>query len=211
MCFMQGGRIKSMSGGPDGAPPKGKQREIRQIGTPHWLSAHMRQFIFSGLLSEFHLVVMVMVMKMRRSCGFGPSPLTVLRVVGAAAVAANVLDFFPDVTVDVKGHVVVVVVMVPPPLLLLLRLLLLGLLAVSLLAAQRHDFDQAERLLLGFLHRYGRVFSAARHRKPGAVHDARRGVNARVTGRLKHRGPKIWRKKSGGEKSKTNPEVRPRL
>lgn len=112
-------------------------------------------------------------------------PLTVLRVVGAAAVAADVLDFLPDVTVDVKGHVVVVVVMVPPPLLLLLRLRLRLLLL--LLAAQGHDFDQAERLLLGLLHRHGRVFSAARRREPGAVHDARRGVHAGVTGRLKHR------------------------
>lgn len=114
------------------------------------------------------------------------------------------LDLFPDVTVDVKGHVVVVVVVV---MVLLLVLLVLRLLAVSLLvaaaaAAQRHDFDQAERLFLGFLHRHGRVFSAARG-KPGAVHDARRGVHARVIGRLEHRVNKTKQKqkKQNGELS----------
>ena len=96
-------------------------------------------------------------------------PLTVLRVVPAAAVAANVLDLLPDVTVDRKGHVVVV----------------LRILAVPLLVAQRHDFDQAERLFLGLLHRHGRVFSAPRG-KPGAVHDGGRGVHRRVIGRLEH-------------------------
>ena len=70
--------------------------------------------------------------------------LTVLCVVPAAAIAVNVLDLFPDVTVDRKGHVVVVVRMV----------------AVSFLVAQRHYFDQAERLFLRFPHRHGRVFSA---------------------------------------------------
>lgn len=72
--------------------------------------------------------------------------LTVLCVVPAAAVAANVLDLFPDVTVDRKGYVVVVVRMV----------------AVPFLVAQRHYFDQAERLFLRFLHSHGRVFSAPR-------------------------------------------------
>lgn len=188
-------------------------RKVREIGTPHWRSTHMRQFSAACCLSSTRsrepratLVGMVMVMVMR-SCGFGPLPLTVLRVVGAAAVAANVLDFFPDVTVDVKGHVVVVVVMVPPPLLLLwLLLLLLRLVAVSLLAAQRHDFHQAERLLLGFLHRYGHVFSEASRRKPGAVHDARRGVHARVTGRLKHRVQKYGKRLQGGKKIANKPK-----
>ena len=69
--------------------------------------------------------------------------LTVPCVVPAAAIAANVLDLFPDVTVDRKWHVVVVVRMV----------------AVSFLVAQRHYFDQAERLFLRFPHRHGRVFS----------------------------------------------------
>lgn len=98
--------------------------------------------------------------------------LTVLRVVSAAAIAANVLYLLPDVTVDGKGHVVVVVRM---------------LAAVPLLvAAQRHDFDQAERLFLGFLHRYGR-FSAPCG-KPSAVHDGGRWIHRRVIGRLEHRG-----------------------
>lgn len=95
--------------------------------------------------------------------------LTVLCVVAAAAVAANVLDLFPDVTVDGKGHVVVVV----------------RILAVPFLAAQRHDSDQAERLLLRFLHRHGRVFSAPRG-KPSAVHDGGRRIHRRVIGRLEH-------------------------
>lgn len=97
--------------------------------------------------------------------------LTVLRVVPAAAVAANVLYLFPDVTVDGKGDVVVVVRM----------------LAVPFLVAERHDFDQAERLFLRFLHRHGRVFSAPRG-NPGAVHDGGRGIHRRVIDRLEHRG-----------------------
>ncbi len=96
--------------------------------------------------------------------------LTVLRVVPAAAVAANVLDLFPNVTVDRKGHVVVV----------------MRMLAVPFLVAERHDFDQAERLFLGFLHRHGRVFSAARG-NPSAVHDGGRGIHRRVIDRLEHR------------------------
>lgn len=107
-------------------------------------------------------------------------PLTVLRVIPAAAVAANVLDLLPDVTVDRKGHVVVV----------------LRILAVPLLVAQRHDFDQAERLFLGLLHRHGRVFSAPRG-KPGAVHDGGRGVHRRVIGRLEHYRDAERRKKEG--------------
>lgn len=86
------------------------------------------------------------------------------------------LDLFPDVAVDRKGHVVVVVVVV----------VLVRLLAVPFLAAERHDFDQAERLFLGFLHRHGRVFSAPRG-KPSAAHDGGRRVHSRVIGRLEHR------------------------
>lgn len=107
------------------------------------------------------------------------SLLTVLRVVPAAAVAANVLYLFPDVTVDRKRHVVVVVRMLP----------------VSLLAAQGHYFDQAERLFLGFLHRHGRVFSAPRG-KPSTVHDGGRRIHRRVIGRLEHRGREKKKKKT---------------
>lgn len=96
--------------------------------------------------------------------------LTVLRVVPAAAIAANVLYLFPDVTVDRKGHVVVEVV---------------RMVAVPFLVAQRHYFDQAERLFLRFLHRHGRVFSAARG-KPCTVHDGGRRIHRRVIGRLEH-------------------------
>lgn len=81
------------------------------------------------------------------------------------------LYLFPDVTVDRKGHVVVVVV---------------RMLAVPFLAAERHYFDQAERLFLRLLHGYGRVFSAPRG-KPSAVHDGGRRVHYRVIGRLEHR------------------------
>lgn len=97
--------------------------------------------------------------------------LTVLRVVPAAAIAANVLYFFSDLTVDRKRHVVVVV----------------RVLAVPLLVAQRHYFDQAERFFLGFLHRHGRVFSARRG-EPGAAHDGGRGVHRRVIDRFEHEG-----------------------
>lgn len=79
------------------------------------------------------------------------------------------LYLFPDVTVDGKGHVVVVV----------------RILAVPLLVAERHDFDQAERLFLRFLHRHGRVFSAPRG-KPSTVHDGGRRIHRRVIGRLEH-------------------------
>lgn len=101
--------------------------------------------------------------------------LTVLRVVPATAVAANVLDLFPDVTVDRKGHVVVVVVVVA-----------VWMLAVPLLVVvERHYFDQAERLLLGLLHRHGHVFSEARG-EPSAVHDGGRWVHRRVVARPEH-------------------------
>ena len=98
----------------------------------------------------------------------GPELLTVLCVVPAAAIAANVLYLFPDVTVDRKGHVVVVVRM----------------LAVPFLVAERHYFDQAKRFFLRFLHRYGR-FSAPRG-KPSAVHDGGRRIHRRVMDRPKH-------------------------
>lgn len=104
----------------------------------------------------------------------GLSLLTVLGVVPPAAIAANVLDLFPDVTVDRKRNVVVVVV---------------RMLAVPLLVVERHDFDQAERLFLRFLHRHGRVFSASRG-KPSAVHDGGRRIHGRVIGRFEHRGAK---------------------
>lgn len=103
--------------------------------------------------------------------GFESLILTVLRVVPATAIAANVLYLFPDVTMDRKGHVVVVVRM----------------LAVPFLVAKRHYFDQAERFFLRFLHRYGRVFSAPRC-KPSAVHDGGRRIHRRVIGRLEHLG-----------------------
>lgn len=95
-----------------------------------------------------------------------------MRVVPAAAIAANVLYLFADVTVDRERHVIVVVV---------------RMLAVRLLVAQRHYFDQAERLFLRFLHRHGRVFSAPRD-KPSTVHDGGRRIHRRVIGRLEHRG-----------------------
>lgn len=138
--------------------------------------------------------------------GSVPRLLTVLRVVGAAAIAANVLDLFPDVTVDVKGHVVVVVVVV---MVLLVVVLAVSLLVAAAAAAQRHDFDQAERLFLRFLHRHGRVFSAARG-KPGAVHDARRGVHARVIGRLEHRVNKTKKKKNSQKTERAAAELRMR-
>lgn len=119
--------------------------------------------------------------KYRRSCeGRNRAKvalLTVLCVVPAAAIAANVLDLFPDVAVDRKGHVVVVVVEV------------VRLLAVPFLAAEGHYFDQAERLFLGLLHRHGHVFSAPRV-KPGAVHNGGRGVHSRVIGCPEHRDAK---------------------
>jgi len=83
-----------------------------------------------------------------------------------------VLYFSPDLTVDRKRHVVVVVVV--------------RMLDVPLLVAQRHYFDQAERLFLGFLHRHGRVFSARRG-KPSAAHDGGRRIHRRVIDRLEHR------------------------
>lgn len=95
--------------------------------------------------------------------GTEPTLLTVLGVVAAAAIAANVLNLFADVTVDGEGHVVVVVV---------LRLQSGPFLA----AAERHDSDQAERLFLGLLRRHGRVFSAPRG-EPGAAHEDGRGVS----------------------------------
>lgn len=79
------------------------------------------------------------------------------------------LYFFPDVTVDRKGHVVVVVLM----------------LGFFLLVVEGHHFDQAERLLLGFLHCHGRVFSKPCC-KPSPVHDGGRGTHHRVIGRLEH-------------------------
>lgn len=100
--------------------------------------------------------------------------LTVLRVVPAAAVAANVLDFLADLTVDGERHAVVVVV---------LQILAGALLVVT----QRHDSDQAERLLrLGLLHGHGRVLSAARGGEPGAVDDGGRRIHGRVVHRLEH-------------------------
>lgn len=98
------------------------------------------------------------------------SLLTVLRVVPATAIAANVLYLFPDVTVNRKGHVVVVVRMLAVPF---------------LVVAERHYFDQAERFFLGFLHRHGCVFSEPRG-KPSTVHDGGCGIHGRVVARLEH-------------------------
>lgn len=100
-----------------------------------------------------------------------PILLTVLGVVPAAAIAANVLNLFADVTVDGEGHVVVVVVLRLQP--------------GPFLAAERHYSDQAERLFLGFLRRHGRVFPAPRG-EPSAAHED--GVGRGVIGRLEHRG-----------------------
>lgn len=95
--------------------------------------------------------------------------LTVQGLVPAAAIAANVLYLFPDVTVDRKGHVVVVVQMV----------------AVVFLVAQRHDLDQAEALFLGLLHGHGRVFSAPRG-NPSTAHDGGCGVHGGIVSRPEH-------------------------
>lgn len=95
--------------------------------------------------------------------------LTILCIVPAAAIAANVLYLFPDLTVDRKGHVVVVLLM----------------LAVPLLVVERHNFDQVERLLLRFVHRHGRVFSTPCC-KPSTVHDGGRRIHRRVIDRLEH-------------------------
>lgn len=92
--------------------------------------------------------------------GTEPILLTVLGVVPATAIAANVLNLFADVTVDGEGHVVVVVV--------------LRLQSGPFLAAERHYSDQAERLFLGFLRRHGRVFSAPRGEPSAAHEDGRR-------------------------------------
>lgn len=102
-----------------------------------------------------------------------PILLTVLGVVAATAIAANVLNLFADVTVDGEGHVVVVVVLRLQP--------------GPFLAAERHYSDQAERLFLGFLRRHGRVLSAPRG-EPSAAHEDGRRVGCGVTGRLEHRG-----------------------
>lgn len=109
-----------------------------------------------------------------------PSPpvsvLTVLRVVSAAAVAANVLYLFSDVTVDGERYIVVVVA-VP----------LVRILALAFLAGQGHYFDQAERLLLRLLHRHRRVFHIPRG-EPSAVHEGGCRIHARVIRRLEHFG-----------------------
>lgn len=103
------------------------------------------------------------------------SLLTVLCIVPATAIAANVLYLFPDVTVNRKGHVVVVVRM----------------LAVPFLVAERHYFDQAERFFLRFLHRHGCVFSEPRG-KPSTVHDGGCRIHRRIVARLEH-----WDAKNG--------------
>lgn len=108
-------------------------------------------------------------------------PLTVLRVVPATAIAANVLDLLPDVAVDREGHVVVVV--------LLQEVEVERLLAGSFLAAEGHDLNQAERRLFPRLLR-GRGRSSAPRGEPGAVKDGGPGVHRRVIGRLEHRG--VW-------------------
>lgn len=105
--------------------------------------------------------------------GAESSLLTVVGVVPATAIAANVFNLFADVTVDGERHVVVVVVLRLQP--------------GPLLAAQGHYSDQAERLFLGFLRRHGRVFSAARGEPSAAGEDGRR-VHGGVIGRLEHRG-----------------------
>lgn len=84
------------------------------------------------------------------------------------------LDFFSDLTVDGERHAVVVVLQV--------------LARALLVVAQRHDSDQAERLLrFGLLHGHGRVLSAARG-EPGAVDDGGRRIHRRVVRRLEHDG-----------------------
>lgn len=66
--------------------------------------------------------------------------LTFLRVGGAAAVAANVLDFFPDVAVDDEGHGAVLVLLFPR-------------VCVLFFTVQIHHPDQAEAFLLGLVRR----------------------------------------------------------
>lgn len=66
--------------------------------------------------------------------------LTVLRVGGAAAVAANVLDFFPDVAVNDEGHGAVLVLLFPR-------------ICVLFFTVQIHHPDQAEAFLLSLVRR----------------------------------------------------------
>lgn len=110
---------------------------------------------------------------LRATLGTEAILLTVVGVVPATAIAANVLNLFADVTVDGKGHVVVVVVLRLQP--------------GPLLAAQRHYSHQAERFFLRLLRRHGCVFSAPRG-EPSAAHEDGRGVDCGVIGRLEHRG-----------------------
>lgn len=105
--------------------------------------------------------------------GRGAILLTVVGVVPATAIAANVLNLFADVAVDGKGHVVVVVVLRLQPR--------------PLPAAQGHDSDQAERLFLRLLRRHGCIFSAPRGEPSAAREDGRR-VDCGVIGRFEHRG-----------------------
>lgn len=90
-------------------------------------------------------------------------------IVPAAAIAANVLDFFADVTVDHERHVVVVVMRV----------------GLFLLVVERHHFDQVKRLLLRFLHSHGRILPVCCG-QPTPMHDGGRGVSHWVTARLEH-------------------------
>lgn len=69
--------------------------------------------------------------------------LTVLRVSGAAAVAANVLDFFTDVAVNDEGHGAVLVLLFPR-------------ICVLFSTVKIHHPDQAEAFLLGLVRRYRR-------------------------------------------------------
>ena len=91
-------------------------------------------------------------------------------IVPAAAIAANVLDFFADVTVYHKRHVVVVVMM---------------RVALFFLGVERHHFNQVKRLLLRFLHSHGRILPVCCG-QPTPMHDGGRGVRHWVTGRLEH-------------------------
>lgn len=66
--------------------------------------------------------------------------LTVLRVGGAAAVPADVLDFFTDVAVNDEGHGAVLVLLFPG-------------ICVPFFTVQIHHPDQAEAFLLGLVRR----------------------------------------------------------
>lgn len=103
------------------------------------------------------------------------SSLTFLCIVPAAAIAANVLDLFPNVTVDHEGHIVVVV--------------MVGL--FFFIIVNGHHSGQVKCLLLRFLHRHGRVVLPVSRGKPTPMlHDGGRGIRHGIVGRLEHRDAK---------------------